>query len=128
MCDDYDVCSYDWDCSASFGDGYVFGSSYFSPADQKERDRLRMETMTTMLITNELAYRLRCIEEAETLEKKLELLQSMLRYICTQKGYIRKHADYRRALRAKCKELVDDPSAAPIRETIVETISFLKKV
>ena len=126
MCDDYDVCSYDWDCSASFGDGYVIGS--YSPAEQKERDRLRMETMTTMLITNELAYRLRCIEEAETLEKKLELLQSMLRYICTKKDYIRKHADYRRALRAKCKELVDDPSAAPIRETIVETINFLKKV
>ena len=129
MCDDYDVGSYEWDCSASFDDGYIIGSSpYFSPADQKERDRIRAENMTTMLITNELAYRLRSIEKAETLEKKLELLESMLRYICTQKSYIRRHTGFRRTMRAKCKELVDDPMAAPIRETIVETIAFLKKV
>jgi hypothetical protein len=85
----------------------------------------RQEEIKDTLITNELVYRVRCIEEEEDLENKLETIQSMLRYLWDKQSYLSSHDGLLTIVRQKCDEWMNDSSADSIQGTILMTLEIL---
>lgn len=85
----------------------------------------KLETVKNTLITNELMYRVHCIEEEEDVNKKLEVIQSMLRYLWDKQVYLSKHSGLLTIVRQKCNEWMNDPAAESIQSTIIMTLEIL---
>ncbi len=92
--------------------------------ERAERDRQRLAAFDTLLIANELAYRIKCIGQVTEVAKRLELIQDMLRYLWKKQDFLRENRRYLRVMRDKCKEWVADPDGEPIKETLVKTLEI----
>lgn len=118
MCD-YDDCDGASECSNNY-----IPEPLVIYRDEKQR----MSASDTFVITNELAYRIKCIGETETLEKRRELIQDMLLYLREKRAFLRENRGFLRVMMAKCKEWVEDPDAAPMKDTLVQTIEAFNKM
>ncbi len=133
----YDVgdcyCSYEEDGSVEeWCDVCMFGArraNYYRMREYAtEKKAEQTEAVRDTLITNELSYRIRCIGEEEDIENRLELVQSMLRYLWDKQVFLSKHSGFLEIVRQKCDEWMNDPSAESIQSTIFMTLEILSHI
>jgi hypothetical protein len=126
-------CSYDEEGDTEeWCDVCVFGSSRAAYYEMREytaqKHAAHQEEVKNTLITNELAYRVHCVEEAETIEERLEIIQSLLRYLWDKQVYLSNHEGFLAVVRQKCDEWMNDSDADSIQGTILMTLEILSHI
>jgi hypothetical protein len=126
-------CSYDEEGDTEeWCDVCVFGSCRAAYYEMREytaqKHAEQQEAVKNTLITNELAYRIRCIEEADDIEERLENIQSLLRYLWDKQVYLSNHEGFLNTVIQKCDDWMNDSDADSIQGTILMTLEILSHI